>query len=202
VWNVHNEFHRGSGYRGQSKRRPRADWMIKRDTHEALISDEEAEALLAKLQNNPWKKSGRSTADYLLTGLLKTPSGGRWFGNGGKHYRTKEKAVKGAWVPLQELERAVLKTIASDLSDAKKIAQLTESARILAKKLEKQHVGSAQRKRLVVLEKHISKAMELVLEFESPAPVIRKIAEMEAERDELRVCRRMLERPNLGFAAG
>lgn len=95
VWNVHNEFHRGSGYRGQSKRKPRADWMIKRDTHEALITDTEAEALLTKLQNNPWKTSGRSTTDYLLTGLLKTPSGSRWFGNGGKHYRTKKKPSKG-----------------------------------------------------------------------------------------------------------
>jgi len=48
VWNVHNEV--GSdGYKGGVKRRPRGEWVIQRNTHDALISDAIAEALLVQL---------------------------------------------------------------------------------------------------------------------------------------------------------
>jgi len=48
VWNVHNE--RGSeGSKGSVKRRPRGEWVILRDTRQALVSDAIAETLLANL---------------------------------------------------------------------------------------------------------------------------------------------------------
>lgn len=50
VWNVHNEVGT-DGYKGGTKRRPRSEWLMKRGTHVALVSDAVAEALLAKLEN-------------------------------------------------------------------------------------------------------------------------------------------------------
>jgi len=49
VWNVHAERVDGGGYKGGSKRRPRSDWVINYDTHEPLISTDEAEQLVSKL---------------------------------------------------------------------------------------------------------------------------------------------------------
>ena len=81
VWNVHNEI--GSdGYKGGLKRRPRSEWVIQRDTHEALISEAIAETLLTRLDqaNRRGPREPRSTS-FLLTGLLKTPGGDVWRAN-------------------------------------------------------------------------------------------------------------------------
>ena len=48
VWNVHSE-QTEDGYAGGTKRRPRSEWLIKRDTHQALITEEDAETLLSRL---------------------------------------------------------------------------------------------------------------------------------------------------------
>ncbi len=45
VWNMGNERIEGR-YKGSVKYRPREEWIIQRHTHPALISDEQAEALL------------------------------------------------------------------------------------------------------------------------------------------------------------
>ena len=52
VWNVNNERKRGQGYKGNGKRRPRKEWVIKENAHKALISSEEAEQLLHRLENS------------------------------------------------------------------------------------------------------------------------------------------------------
>jgi len=48
-WNVHNECMR-DGYVGGTKRRPLLDWVIKEDTHPALITRDEAEGLLQNIE--------------------------------------------------------------------------------------------------------------------------------------------------------
>ena len=74
VWNVHAEFGPG-GYKGGSKRRPRSEWIIQRDTHEALISETLAETLLAQLESANRNGPRDRGASSLLTGLLKSPDG-------------------------------------------------------------------------------------------------------------------------------
>src|SRR5690606_20671261 len=49
VWGVHAE-RMGGAYVGGSKYRPRSEWTIRRDTHEALITEAEAEAILESLE--------------------------------------------------------------------------------------------------------------------------------------------------------
>ncbi len=74
VWNVHNEF--GSeGYKNGAKRRSRSEWIIQRDTHAALVSDAVAETVLQRVERASRNDLRQTDATYLLTGLLKTPSG-------------------------------------------------------------------------------------------------------------------------------
>jgi len=49
---VHNEHKKGEGYKGNQKRRPRDEWVINENTHETLISTEEAEQILSQLENS------------------------------------------------------------------------------------------------------------------------------------------------------
>jgi len=69
-----------------SKRRPRKDWLIQYDTHPALITTDEAEILLARLElGRPG--TYKTKADTLLGGLLTAPDGRPWHGDGEGSYR-------------------------------------------------------------------------------------------------------------------
>jgi site-specific DNA recombinase len=74
VWNRHNEKIKG-GYRGGIKVRPRAEWEIHLNTHEAMISDIQAEQILAQraLKSASQRRGRRSP--YLLAGLLRCTCG-------------------------------------------------------------------------------------------------------------------------------
>ena len=63
VWNMHTQGNEGE------KRRPRAEWLIKHDTHEALITTEEAEAILKQQEVAATGRRVRNS-NLLLTGLV------------------------------------------------------------------------------------------------------------------------------------
>lgn len=65
VWNVHNEKTKGSGYKGGVKHRPRSEWVIAKNTHDALITTEEAEAILTQIEESSNSRSRRTPASYL-----------------------------------------------------------------------------------------------------------------------------------------
>ena len=69
VWNVHNE-QTAEGYKDGEKRRPREQWVIQRDTHQALISDAVAEALLVQLETLGTGNTRNRAPAFLLSGLL------------------------------------------------------------------------------------------------------------------------------------
>jgi hypothetical protein len=69
------------GYVAGEKRRPRSEWVIKEDTHEALITLDEAKGLLADLERRKGKRNYRTPALYLLSGLVFTPDGEPWHGD-------------------------------------------------------------------------------------------------------------------------
>lgn len=183
VWNVHNEKTRGSGYKGGTKRRPRSEWVVAKNTHEALITDEEANAILTKLEESSNSRSRRSPAKYLLSGLLKTPKGEPWHGDGGKRYATKAKSSEAnRKVSQQRLEKAVLDQVMKDLQSPEFITQLTREA---IKYREAHQVDPAQDQRLDVaeLENRISKMMEMASTLENPAPALREVDKLERKRN-------------------
>lgn len=84
------------GYEGGKKRKPRSEWTIQKNTHPPLISTEAAEIILSHLESGKIGKAVSAAkfgkSNYLLTGMLKTPTGQDWLGNTQKHYRTKPMA--------------------------------------------------------------------------------------------------------------
>ena len=184
VWNVHAERD-GGGYVGGHKRRPRDDWHICRDTHKALISEEEAEGLIEALENsNVSKAVSRAKAcgsPYLLTPLLQTPDGQLWTGDRRRYYRLKGKrGERSRTVPLTPLQDAVLDQIMADAQSPEFVHELAEEARRVA-----QMDDPARPLRLEIkkIEGKVDKAGELALKLEDPEPMLRMIEKLRREQE-------------------
>lgn len=175
VWNVHAE-RAGGGYIGGAKRRPRSDWVIQRDTHEALITDAEAEAILHRLEQASVKAPRRTSANYLLSGLLRTSDGHAWYGDRHRYYR-----VGNQHVARQDVDQAILGKVAGDLrskafSEALVRRVRTSYGRGFTAELERLTVAEAE------LDGRISRFMGMAEKLDSPEPVLRKVAEIERDR--------------------
>lgn len=175
VWNVHNEYTTG-GYKNGTKRRPRAEWIIQKNTHEALITDDEAETILKKLSEYTGNKTRTKGADYILSGLLVTPDGTPWHGNAG-YYRAGKKNIKA-----ETIESQVLTQIASDMLCPEVISRLTEKGRAALNNDD----SASQLPVLVLRKKEIESQMDkltaLLTETSAPGAILRSIEKLEAER--------------------
>jgi site-specific DNA recombinase len=98
VWNRHAE-------NGPERYRPRKEWVVKLDTHPALISVKRAEALMAAAM--PTARAREPSGDFLLSGFLLTPEGKRLVASGDGYYRH----GKGRRIPAAALEAVVLDQI-------------------------------------------------------------------------------------------
>lgn len=173
VWNVHNEKTDG-GYKGGVKRKPRAEWLMQRDTHPALISEAEAEAILQRLESGRIK-TYNTRAKHLLTGMLITSSGEPCHGNG-EYYRAGAKSVKAARV-----DGAIIRQIGIDLQSDAFIKGLLKSANKAAAG-DNADLQMAK-KETRTLDVRIERLTNLLSETDTPAPLLRKIEAMENERD-------------------
>jgi DNA invertase Pin-like site-specific DNA recombinase len=185
VWNQHNERIDGK-YKGGTKRRPRAEWVIQRDTHPALISDTEAEAILATRDNSRHAEGGRqgrrTSANYLLTGLLKTPDGQPWYGDGkGTYYRVYREGRKGKWVPREALETAVVRHVVADLTSPIFVRALLKEARKIQSNLPVDPTLPL-RDRIAEITRQTTRAMTLAVQLDNPGPALQMVNDLEKER--------------------
>lgn len=180
VWNVHNEYNR-DGYKGGTKRRPRTEWLIQRDTHKALISESEAEKILAQIDSGK-RQYGKVKTDYLLTGLLVSPDGDKWCGEG-RSYRFRSKGRKGKYIDAQEIERAVWAQVQSDTKSEEFIGRLVSETR-KRNKIQDNKPKIIQ-KQIVALNAQIARMMELAGQMSIAAPALRKVEELEGRRQSL-----------------
>jgi site-specific DNA recombinase len=170
VWNVHAEA--GSG----RKRRPRADWVVQRDTHEALITDAEADAILAKLEAYSVDRKRERDSGYLLAGLLVTPDGKPFHGDRGA-YR-----VKGMQMQADAVDRAVAAHVLADLQAPAMVRAVTDAAR----KLKKADGGTqAMRDALKDAEARLRRVVALLDQTSMPGPLLRQMETIEGERSAL-----------------
>lgn len=177
VWNVH-AARKGGRAIGGHRRRPRSEWKICRDTHEALITDAEAEAIIAALAAFSKKNTRLHDGKHLLTGLLCTPAGGRWFCESREDaYRTKSR-----YVPREPLEKAVVGKVMADLSAERFVDAIVAAARSGAADDEQVRHGKALRERVGELATRISRMMDMAAQMAQPGPALRKIEELERER--------------------
>lgn len=180
VWNVQNE-RMLDGYKMGRKRRPRSEWLITRDTHPALISDAQAEALIARLEAG--RTRYRTKADYLLTGILVTTAGQGWHGNrngDSLFYRVGKKMIK-----TDAVDQAVLARVAQDLNtEAFAAALIEKTMKALNTGMDGAELSAVDRE-VADRERKIARLANLVSETTAPAALLRKIEELETEREGL-----------------
>ncbi len=182
VWNRHSR-------KGEQHRyRPREEWVIQRDAHQALIDEDEAEAILYQINNSKigeaasQAKAGNSR--YLLVGFAVTPSGQSWVGYGKKYYRIKPvEETKGRYVSMADLDAAVKRQIVRDLSGPDLARDLARSAKKERKAADEEADGIAIE--IVRLEAQISKTMDMAASLDDPAIVLKKVNELSAKNKSL-----------------
>ena len=178
MWNVHNEMTE-DGYMGGVKRRPRTEWLMQRDTHQALITDTEAEAILKQLELGRIK-THKTRAKYLLTGMLINPEGEVLHGDGG-YYRVGKKSVK-----MTRVDGAVLSQIAEDLQSDAFVSALVKSAHKSSMRSNDGAELENAQKTIRAIDGKIDRLSNLLAETSTPAPLLRKIEALEQERSDIR----------------
>ena len=174
VWNVHNEK-TDDGYKGGTKRRPRADWIIQRDTHPALITEDEAEVILQNLDSGRIKNYS-TRAKHLLTGMLTNPDGQLLHGDG-EYYRLDKKSVKALRV-----DGTVINQITSDLQSDAFIKSIVKSAQQSAKQSNDGAALIIATEEIRLIDTKIENLTNLLTETTATATLLRKIESLEQER--------------------
>lgn len=174
VWNMR----RAKGEQSAGSRRPRSDWVINRSTHEALISEAEAEALLARLEAASGSRARvrHRGGDYLLSGLLVTPAGAAWHGDRGNY------ATAGGHVRAEDLEAAVLEQLATDFSQKEVVEAFTREVRAIQDAMQDAKDLAAAKDALAAVEKRQRRLLALLEEADEPQALLRQVDASERER--------------------
>jgi len=192
VWNVHAEP--GSG----SKRRPRSQWVIQRNTHPALISDAQAETLLAQLETSrigqAVSRGKQAVGSALLGGLLRTSEGQIWVSHG-THYRLRRSGTTGPGKLLRAelIDTAVIEQVRSDCESDIYLAQLAAAVK------QQYRAGPVQDllARIRRLEREKARAAELsLMDSAFVELVVERSRQIDALRREAEACQQdeLLER--------
>lgn len=178
VWGMHAERIAGAA-QGGDKRRPRSQWQIQRDTHPALITEGEADSILRQLEHGVQGRRLRASP-LLLTGLLVTPAGDAWHSDGCGHYRV----GRGRKIAAHRVESAVLGQLAEDLSSDQTVALLCAEMTRLAgggEQIDGRRIAGMER-RADTMAAQISRTVDLAARLDDPAPVLRRVADLEHQR--------------------
>jgi site-specific DNA recombinase len=175
VWNMHRSKEESAA---NGRRRPRSEWIIQRNTHPAIIDDATAEAILARLECRKSARQPRARiSDYLLSGLVTTPAGQAWHGNSGS-YRAGSSNIKA-----ELLEEAVVSQVANHIRGDDMIKAMTASARAAQRPGGGQELETLQAE-VRDLDKRIARLTGLLEETDEPAPLLRRIEDLERTRAE------------------
>jgi DNA invertase Pin-like site-specific DNA recombinase len=179
VWNMHAE--RQSGNLIQEKRRPRSEWLMQRNTHPALITDEQAETILAEMERGQQGRRNRSSS-LLLTGLLETPDGAAWHSDGCGFYRV----GKGRKVHAGKLEETTLGIVLNSLCSDAAVLHLISAMRAVGEgePIDGRKLAGIS-KRIASLSTQIAKTVDLAAQMDDPAPVLRRVSDLENQRAQL-----------------
>jgi site-specific DNA recombinase len=178
VWNRHGE----RGRVDAAKFRPEAEWEVKRDTHEALITDEEARAILEGLKSRARARSRPKKHDYLLAGLLRSPAGLVWHGEKDP-YSAFYRAGRSRRVLARRVDQAVVSSLTEDLAGGRLAAALLEHMRARLLVQPDLRRAAALRRAIAEADRKIRRFAELAAQADTPAPLLRMIGEKETERD-------------------
>ena len=163
--------------------RPRSEWIIsEKPTHSALITREQAERILSAVETNhpkPLRRDLRRPDQYLLTGLLLTPDGQHWQGDG-RFYRA---GSRGKRILREAVDLDVLRQITREVRGKEFLAKLVEAAREMADSIEDNPVALDGALRST--EAKIKRVADAVADS-GLGSLANKLRELEGERDRLR----------------
>lgn len=166
------------GYEDGAKRRPRAEWQIQPGTHEALISAEDAERILGRLEQ---RRTMRTRGDaYLLSGLLVDPAGKRWHGDQG-FYRCGRRRLKA-----ERLEQQILDHLGRELTSDAIVAQTTRKARRRAEPGRRDAELKTLQRQIDDLERKIGRVRLVMTEMANPAAMAPQLERLVDEQQEIR----------------
>lgn len=175
---VYGRHHGKKDRGGKPKRKPRAEWTIQRDTHPALVTEAEAEAILSRLAGSDVGRAvseGKMAASSaLLTGLLVTSDGRTWLSRG-KHYRLPGKPER--CIQRARLDRAVLRQLEEDLASPAFLAGMVEAARQAGTEDQTLPI----RREVARVRRERERAARLALEAEDPSVFAALVAERSAQ---------------------
>lgn len=181
VWNRHNEYVEGS-YVGGKKFKDRSEWVIKRDTHEALISDDEANAILNIREQHRRKGKRMRVNDYLLSCMFKCSCGANLDGDGG-YYRCHDRCGTRS-IKKETLEEAVINVLFEDFLSDQTMKDLRAS---IEKEIKEREEGShyqlqALESELKTSESEISKLVEILPQVQHKRSLLERLDELELTR--------------------
>ena len=178
VWNMHAEREGGAAAGGE-KRRARAEWVIQRNTHPALISEEQAEVILRQLEDGVQGRRLRASK-LLLTGLLVTPDGQAFHSDGCGSYRL----GKGRKISARAVESCVLGAVAADMSSSAFVQEMLQQLERIARggePIDGRRISGLE-KRAASLSVQIARTVDLAAQMDDPAPVLRRVQDLEHQR--------------------
>ncbi len=179
VWNMRSSY--VDGRRQGRKRRPRADWVIQDGTHEGLITRDEAEQLLGRLEHGSDTNYRARESKHLLTGLLRTPAGIPWNGWGIGRYRVTTAPGANRSIKASMVDTAVLSRIREDLLAPALANRLLAYAR-RARSSIRQDASKPLHIELRQLTAKIGTLTGILTETTELGPILRKIEEYEHRR--------------------
>lgn len=152
--------------------------IVQERTHEPLITHDEAARILAQLAAPKDRRS--KGAAYLLSGILVTPAGRRWHGDGDGSYRCGRRHVSAA-----ALERALLQKIAADLQSETFVRSCLERARAGVRPQKREAELANLQRQVDQLERKTARMRSLAAEMQHPEPMLCDADKLETQRREL-----------------
>jgi site-specific DNA recombinase len=184
VWFPHNEKIKG-GYRGGIKVRPRAEWEVHLNTHEAMISDVQAEMILAQRALKSANQQRGRRSPYLLAGLLRCVCGANFDGDAGyyKCHRRKN-GCDSRSIRQETIEHAVLGVLFEQYLTVETLASIREQLVRLESTTGARHKRDIEGlgAQLKDVTRQIDTLIALLTEVEHRRPLLSKIDELEAQR--------------------
>ena len=186
VWNRHNEYVEG-GYIGGNKYKDRSEWVIKRDTHEAMITEEEANTILSIREKGRVNRKRYSVNNYLLSCLLKCSCGANLDGDSG-YYRCHNRCgTRG--IKKETLEQAVTKVLFEEFLSKENIIQLKKAVEDEIKQRHKgnHHLLMQMEKELQDTESEINNLVKILPQMEHKRSLLERLDVLESSRLNLEV---------------
>lgn len=180
VWNRHNERKDGH-YIGDECFRPDSEWVRVENTHEAAITVEEAEQLVATCEARKHIRPLTRNKGYILSSLMRCRCGGSMVGNAG-YYRCRNKCGSPN-IRQERAEAGVMQALFNDVltvSVRRKLLKLTER-KFGGRSAPAKRIAKLQRQQSAIEQKQ-DRLSELLSETEHTRPLLKKLEDLEVER--------------------